>query len=115
MRESSYPTTRGHVFEPGRFSDFLRNRHLQNTSKSVAAEIGASPRTVESWLAGASTPSALWLVRMIAVYGPEFLASIMTAPPAWLDGARMAQDRAEIARELEALAQRQRALEARKI
>ena len=111
MRKSQYSIPEVSGFDPGSFREWVQARHPSNTIKSVAHEIGASPRTVESWLTEGSMPSACWLVRLIGVYGPTFLAAIMRTPPAWLDAARRAQERAAIAHQFEVLEARARELD----
>ena len=111
MRKSQYSIPEVSGFDPGSFREWVHARHPSNTVKSVAHEIGASPRTVESWLSEGSMPSASWLVKLIAIYGPAFLAAIMRTPPAWLDAARRAQERAALAQQFEQLEARARELD----
>lgn len=113
MRKSFASTTRGLRFDYARFSEWLRSRWPTATAKSAAHDIGANPRTIENWLSGVSTPSAPWILRLIALYGPDFLAAVMTDPPAWLDEAQIAQERASLQRDMIRLAAKQRELEAR--
>ncbi len=96
-------------FDPPELVVFLKERYPNHTAKRVAQETGAPVRTVENWLAGNSAPNVFWAFRMVGLYGPEFLARVMTNPPDWLSAARMAQKRAEITKDLDDL---QRQLEA---
>lgn len=88
-----------------------RRRHPVGTAASVAARIGAHVRTVENWLHGVSRPNGMWLGIIIAVYGPDFLAAVMTDPPDWLVEAGRQMERARLLEEREALAARLAALD----
>ena len=90
---------------------FLRARHPFKTAAHVAADTGCSIEQVRKWLAGAAEPNHSATLRLIAAYGPEFLAAVMPQRFEWLDegvrAARRAALKSEIAareRELESLA-----------
>lgn len=113
MGKSGVMTHQGWCYEHARLVRWLKARWPQNTAKAAARDIGAPFRTVQNWLAGTSTPSAIWIIRLIAAYGPEFLAAIMTDPPSWIDQAKIAQERAVLARQMAVLEAQTRELEAR--
>ncbi|MCA0401317.1 MAG: hypothetical protein LCH38_10935 [Proteobacteria bacterium] len=89
---------------PERCAGFIRRRHAAKPAEQVEAETGGRVRAeqVRKWLAGGSAPGAGALLAMIGAYGPEFLATLMHSPPAWLDGAaragRLAAIEADLAR-----------------
>lgn len=83
-------------FSGSRLADWLRGRHPAKTAAAVAAATGAPERTVESWLAGASAPSAVWILALVGAYGPQALAAMYETPPDWLDAAARAARRAEL-------------------
>lgn len=91
-------------------ADELRRRYPQHTVKSVAGDMGSTPKAAENLLNGHL--SATSLARLIATYGPGFVAeAVMTAAGTTLeqyidqqaDAAEQAADRArERANELRA-------------
>lgn len=96
-----------------RVAEWLRRRWPERTAVNAAASLGASHRTVERWLSGETTPSFLWTARMIAAFGPDFLAALYESPADWLIRAQVEEERERLAREMERLARRQAALEAK--
>ena len=88
MRESPEKSPKAGGIDPQALNAHLRRRHPVKTAACVAAAIGASERTVEKWLEGASLPSAGWFCRLIAAYGPEFLAAALPGALGWLSAAR---------------------------
>ncbi|MDP2354601.1 MAG: hypothetical protein Q8M31_00880 [Beijerinckiaceae bacterium] len=94
-----------------RIENFLKNRYPAKTAQYVAADIGYSPARVAKWLEGASAPNGYAILRMLGVYGPNFIAALMgDAAPGWLDDAQRAERlkdiearRARIDAELQAL------------
>lgn len=75
------------------------------TASNVAADLGAPLRTVENWIAGNVAPSWRWIGPILSVYGPEFLAVVMDAPPGWLVEAKRNAQRERLAREIRELEQ----------
>jgi hypothetical protein len=84
-----------------RANAWLRGRHPGKTAECVAADIGISVNTVRKWLSRESRPNAVAVFRLIAAYGPEFLAAVYPKAPAWLSSIvraeRLASLDAEIA------------------
>jgi hypothetical protein len=86
---------------------FIERRHPVKTGASFEAETGISAETFRKWRDGASMPGWRHSLKMILVFGPEFLAATVENAPAWLNDAY----RAEMARKLTAeIAERQREL-----
>jgi hypothetical protein len=78
---------------------FFATRHPVKTAQCVAANIGASERTVEKWLDGTSTPNMHAFGRLVAAYGPEFLAACFPGCD-WLSAASRAARRENLSAEL---------------
>jgi hypothetical protein len=100
-----------------RLRTFLRRIHPSKTAANVAADTGCSADQVEKWLVSTALPNCLATMRLVAAYGPEFLAAMFGTAPAWLDAA-CAADRAkkidlEIARREQELADLRAQLQAR--
>lgn len=76
---------------PDRTRDYLRALYPANTCKNVASDLKVSPKTVENWLAGGA-PGVTGVVRLICVYGTDFILACFIPPPEWIDVARRAQD-----------------------
>lgn len=76
---------------PERIAAFLRQRHPVKTAECVAAETGFSRETVNSWLNRLSAPKAQAMLKLVALYGPEFLCAAMHSPPEWLNAAARAE------------------------
>ncbi|MDP1587932.1 MAG: hypothetical protein Q8M07_09330 [Prosthecobacter sp.] len=75
-----------------RIENFLKNRYPAKTAQFVAADIGYSPSRVAKWLEGASDPNGYAVLRMLQVYGPEFLAALLgDVAPGWLKEAQRAE------------------------
>ena len=70
------------------------------TAQNVAADLGAPLRTVENWITFGAAPSWRWIGPILSVYGPEFLAAVMDAPPCWLVEAKRNAQRERLAREI---------------
>ena len=62
----------------------LRARHPRHTEELVAREIGAKPRTVRAWLGG-RIPSSRFLLRMLAIYDPDFRARVLSPCGPWAE------------------------------
>lgn len=73
---------------------------------NVAADTGCSAAQVEKW--STSLPGFIATMRLIAAYGPEFLAALFENPPAWIVAACAAERGARIDSEI---ARRERELE----
>lgn len=86
-----------------RIITFLRRRYPTKTAECVAAELNVSEATAKKWLSRMSVPSGLVIIRMVAHYGPEFLAATMSSPPKWLDAAARAEEQARIRASIAAL------------
>lgn len=100
-----------------RLKAFLRRIHPSKTAMNVAADTGCSVAQVEKWLVGEALPNCLATMRLISAYGPDFIAAMFGAEPAWL-AAACAADRAkkidlEIARREHELAELRAQLQAR--
>lgn len=74
----------------------FRRFHPVKTADGVAADLGASPRTVENWMSGVSAPSLIWFVRILACYGPDVLAEFLPGSCGWLAVALRAQELAAL-------------------
>lgn len=70
----------------------FRRLHPAKTAESVAARIGASPRTVENWIDGLSEPSLKWFRLLVCAYGVEALAVALPETLGWLAEARRAEE-----------------------
>ena len=68
---------------------WLRTLYPAKTATFVAGDLGAPVETVTNWLNRETLPNGRMLVLMVCVYGPDFLAAILTHPPAWLSKAAM--------------------------
>jgi hypothetical protein len=86
-----------------RVCTFLREIHPAKTADNTAADTGISSPTVRKWLEGKASPSGAGVVRLVAVYGPEFLCAVMDAPPAWLTEAGRDASRARLEEKIAAL------------
>lgn len=86
-----------------RVIDFLRGLHPTKTADCVFADTGIAAATVAKWLERASVPGGIAIIRLTAVYGPEFLNAIMHSPPAWLDAAARAEEQRKVRAQIAAL------------
>jgi hypothetical protein len=91
-----------------RLKAFLRRLHPSKTAMNVAADTGCSAAQVEKWLEAGTLPNCVAMMRLIAAYGPEFLAAMFEAPPAWIVAACVAERGARIDSEI---AQREREID----
>lgn len=92
---------------------WLRALYPVKTAVYVAGDLGAPVETVTNWLNRETLPNGRMLVLMVCVYGPDFLAAILTSPPSWLSKAASlaAQEQLEARiAEMEGELARQRAL-----
>lgn len=95
----------------GRVINFLRNKYPVKTEENVGADVGIRVTTVQKWLERHSAPSSIALVKMIAAYGPEFLAAVMgDYAPRWLIEKEHEARRAEIEARMAALQQELKSL-----
>ena len=84
---------------------FIERRYPIKTGAAFEAETGISADTFRKWRDGVSMPGWRHSLRMILIFGPEFLAATVEHAPAWLAEAH----RAELARKLNARIDRDRA------
>jgi hypothetical protein len=76
---------------PGAVRDYLRARFpMQKAHLTVAALTGVPPGTIRNAMAwnGPSELSGAHMLRLVAVFGPDFLAAVMDPVPGWLAEAR---------------------------
>lgn len=85
---------------------FLRELHPAGTAKAVARDTGMSPASVEKLIERQSAPNAANLLRLIAVYGPPFLAAVLPDGLGWLADAARAEEAAELDRTIAAAERR---------
>lgn len=88
------PTLRD--IDPQVWCRLFRRFHPIKTADGVAADLGASPRTVENWMNGVSAPSLIWFVRILAFYGPDVLAEFLPESCGWLSVAMRAERQAAL-------------------
>jgi hypothetical protein len=84
----------------GGLTRFLRFVHPEKTASNVAADTGLPYESVKKWLVGAAAPGFRATMVLIAVYGPDLIASAFRSMPAWLSSEereeRLARIEAEI-------------------
>ena len=86
---------------------FIERLYPVKTGDNFKAATGISADTFRKWRDGVSAPGWRHSLRMILVFGPEFLAATLDNPPAWLDAA----SRQEMAARLQSeIAERERRL-----
>ncbi|MGJ4855551.1 hypothetical protein ACN6KF_001497 [Labrys sp. La1] len=93
-----------------RVTAHLRKIYPNKPAEHVAAATDLPVDTVRKWFARQNTPNGPAIVRLVFVYGIDFLCSIMDEPPRWLDRAAQAEEKAAIDADLEALLKRREAL-----
>lgn len=76
---------------PERTRAYLRNLHPANTCKNVARDLDISEKTVENWINGGA-PGVSGVVRLVCVYGTDFILACFIPPPTWIDVAKRAED-----------------------
>ena len=99
--------------DPAGMVRWPRARHPTKTAATVAGELGAPVETVANWLNHGTLPNGRMLVLMVCVYGPDFLAAILTDPPDWLSKAAMLAEQERLEAQIAAMQgelARQRAL-----
>jgi len=97
-----------------RIAQFLRGRHPVKTAEMVAADVpGLAPVQVRKWLDRGSLPSLPAMISLVAAYGPDFLAALMSRPPDWLLAAQDGAARERVAADLQRLAEQISELESR--
>ena len=97
-------------YDPQGCVAFLRRVHPAKTAAGVAADTRISPRTVERWLSLEAQPSVPAFVRLVAAYGPAFLAAAVPGL-AWVERAAALADHEATMIEIAALQARQARLE----
>lgn len=93
-------------------ANFLATKHPTKTAASVAADTGCSIHQIEKWIEGASAPAGLAMLRLIAAYGPEFIAAVMQPRLRWIDEALNREIEADLLAEIDAANARLKALRA---
>ena len=86
----------------------LRALHPVKTAECVAAATGLPVETIQTWIDRGSCPNLIGYLRVLAAYGPDFVAASMgERSPAWLtragqeaEIARLEAQRAEIERRM---------------
>lgn len=76
---------------PERTRAYLRALYPANTCKSVARDLNVSQKTVENWINGGA-PGVSGVVRLVCVYGTDFILACFIPPPTWIDVAKRAED-----------------------
>lgn len=72
-------------------------RYPSKTADCVAADTGIKAETIQKILNRVSMPSGLVLLRLVAAYGPDFLAACMgSGAPSWLVTAEREKRAAEL-------------------
>jgi hypothetical protein len=100
MRKSGLIGTKFGSIETQTWVDFLTRRHPVKTARHVAAAIGAPESTCKKWLEGDALPGMIWFCRLVAAYGPEFLAACLPGCD-WLSDAACAARRDRLDAELQ--------------
>jgi transcriptional regulator with XRE-family HTH domain len=90
-------------YDHQKFTSFLRSLFPRDTAKTVARLLNVSPRTVENWLSGVSTPGCDRVFRMIGLWGVDFICAVMASPPDWACDALARAELAELERRSAAL------------
>ncbi|WP_367622874.1 hypothetical protein [Labrys neptuniae] len=93
-----------------RVTAHLRKIYPNKPSEHVAAATDLPVDTVRKWFARQNTPNGPAIVRLVFVYGIEFLCAIMDEPPHWLSRAADAEELATLDAEFAALQKRREAL-----
>ena len=65
------------------------------------AETGIAADNLRKWRDGATAPGWRHAIRMILIFGPEFLHATLDNPPAWLDAAARAEMAAKLRAEID--------------
>ncbi len=89
---------------------YLRDRFPVKTAEHVAADTGIKCDTVQKWLDRASLPNGWSMLRLIAAYGPEFLAAGFESAPLWLAKAVREEQLQKLEAEIAALEREKAAL-----
>ncbi|WP_127076164.1 hypothetical protein [Rhodomicrobium lacus] len=72
---------------------FLRATHPEKTAEAIEVETAGivSADTARKWLAGSSTPNFRATMTLIAIYGPPFLAAVLSDDLHWVARAMRAE------------------------
>jgi hypothetical protein len=89
-----------------RIVGFLRREYPFATAENVSADTGVAIATVQKWIERDSAPSCSSFLRLVSVYGPEFLAAVCPDRLGWLDAAARAEHDRKVRAEIAALEQR---------
>lgn len=96
-------TVRSSTILGERVVDFLRAMHPVKTVENVSADTSIGTHTVAKWMERASVPGGIAIMRLIAVYGPEFLIAAFPNVPPWLRDASRAYQLDRLSERHEAL------------
>lgn len=89
---------------------YLRQMYPTQTYHSIAADTGIPSGTIENWFMRKAKPSASHFAGLIAAYGPQFLAAVLTIRPEWVDRAAKYERALAIDRHIEDLRREKEAL-----
>jgi hypothetical protein len=89
---------------------YLRQMYPTQTYYSIAADTGIAAGTIENWFMRKAKPSASHFAGLIAAYGPQFLAAVLTVKPEWVERAAKYERALAIDRHIEDLRREKEAL-----
>ncbi len=80
------------LVDGGRVCAFLRRVAPIKTAECISDDTGESVETVRKMLSRESAPSFGFTIRLIQVYGPDFLCAVLPKPPDWLKAKKVDAD-----------------------
>ena len=83
---------RNKVIDGGRVCAFLRRIAPIKTAECISDDTGVNIETVRKMLLRESAPSYDFFMRLIMVYGPDFLCAVLPKPPDWLNAKKIDAD-----------------------